>query len=576
LTVSGVVADAALVSATKFGLSSAGATDHFWDDFSVSGPSYTTLFTGYVDEWPVEWPGGTETMSTVTVTASSRMARLGRSTEFKSIVEEEVLYDSPVLYFPLGEPANSTTAGNIAPGRTEVLTTTQTGAGGTLTFGGGTGPGTDDLTSAVFAPVDGSNGLHLRSTLSSPLVSSQVIALEAWVVPTVQAWTQIVVGIDALTAAGIEGFFLRIDPGGTASMAPGSGGAFVVTPGSICDGNVHHLVGKFSLSGGTLSTTFIVDGVVVGTNSAAEPARPQFATLLVGIGDETFNNAHYSGSASHVAVYSGTLPTNARFIEHYNAGSTSFGEASGARVARYARLAGVPSAEVSTETGLSTSVAHKDTTGESPVSMMEAVAETEDGVVFDAGDGTLTFHSRSHRYAASSSFTLDCDAGDIESGFLPRLDDQHLTNDMTASRPEGVKIRSINAASIAEYGYYRDTVEILTTSDNEVQSRADWQVQRFGTPRVTVPDVAVELTGCSSALVASLLAAEIGTLFTVDNLPTQAPAATTDYFVEGITHDIGVNSFRISFNTSPAEYANVWTLDSASRSQLDTSTVLAY
>jgi hypothetical protein len=72
------------------------------------------------------------------------------------------------------------------------------------------------------------------------------------------------------------------------------------------------------------------------------------------------------------------------------------------------------------------------------------------------------------------------------------------------------------------------------------------------------------------------LAAEIGTLFTVDNLPTQAPAATTDYFVEGITHDIGVNSFRISFNTSPAEYANVWTLDSASRSQLDTSTVLAY
>jgi hypothetical protein len=44
---------------------------------------------------------------------------------------------------------------------------------------------------------------------------------------------------------------------------------------------------------------------------------------------------------------------------------------------------------------------------------------------------------------------------------------------MAASCPNGVKIRSINSASITEYGYYRETTEILTSSGAEVQSRAD-------------------------------------------------------------------------------------------------------
>lgn len=576
----------------------------------VGAGAYVDRFVGYIDEWPVEWPGDTDAMSTVTISATSRQARLGRTAEFKSIVEAEVLYDSPVLYFPLGEPSGSTTAGNIAPGRSEVLAVTPSLAGGSLVFGGGIGPGTDDLGAPLFtsggAPST-NQGFWLRAALDSPVTQpgDHVVALEAWftgVAPPSFTTTlaALTVGPTDRSADGLSrfpqliiemdsagGVFARFNYGTTGGASRGAGSG-------LNDGLLHHVVAFLEISdAGTHKIKTVCDGVDLGYSSS--PAWPfmtaggvaYFPTFShLNVGGQAFSTALttavdlWTGTIAHVALYraaAAPLGTVARFIEHYNAGADGFtAEGSGARIARYARLAGIPTAEVSTAAGLSTSIAHKDTTGKQPISLMQDVAETEDGVVFDGKDGTLTFHSRSHRYGAASAFTLSVAAGDVEGGIRPTLDDQHLTNDVTASRPNGVTIRSTNDASITEYGYYKDTVEILTTSDNEVQSRADWEVNRFGTPRVTIPNLGVDLVTCSSGLITSLIAADIGTKFTVTGLPSQAPSSTMTFFIEGITERIGAETYRIEFNVSPAAYANVWTLDSASLSQLDSTTVLAY
>jgi hypothetical protein len=107
-----------------------------------------------------------------------------------------------------------------------------------------------------------------------------------------------------------------------------------------------------------------------------------------------------------------------------------------------------------------------------------------------------------------------------------------------------------------------------------VQARADWEVNRFGTPRVAVPSVRTNLL--TSSVATALLAADIGTKFRLTNLPSQAPATTMDVFIEGGTEQIGVNSYFIEFNVSPAAYANVWILDDPVYSVLDSTTVLAY
>jgi hypothetical protein len=548
-----------------------------------AGGSYIHRFLGYVDEWPVEWPGGSQAYSTVTVTAMSRQARLGRSTTFKSIVEEEYLYDAPVLYFPLGEPQGASSAGNIAPGRSESLTVGQLGAGGTVQFGQGIGPGTDDLPAPVITPIDASNGPYLTTSLASdPLAGALHAAMDCYVVlDSFPTSTQMVMRLEGQDSFAF-GMQIAITTLGVATANVGLFGVAAV--GSIADGTLHHLAARASLNVATnqVTLTLFVDGVATsstGAWSSLTPAGIPFfpSVTRLFVGGYPASGRLFSGTIAHAAVYASPTSaiTDSRYAQHYLAGASGFsGEASGARVARHARLAGIPTAEVSTETGLSTSIAHKDTTGQTPISLMQDVAETEDGVVFDGKDGTLTFHSRSHRYGATSAFTLDANLGDIEDDFSPKLDDQHLTNDMTASRPNGITVRSINQPSIDEYGYYRETTEVLTTSDNEVQARADWEVNRFGTPRVAIPNVGTDLL--TSSVASALLAADIGTKFTLTNLPSQAPASTVDYFIEGGTEQIGVNSYTIEFNVSAAAYANVWQLDSATLSQLDSTTVLAY
>jgi hypothetical protein len=542
--------------------------------------------TGYVDEWPVEWPGGSDAYASVTVTALSRMARLGRTAPFRSIVEEEVLIDVPVLYWPLGEPSGATEAGNIAPGRSERLVVTTRGTGGTLEFGSGTGPGTDDLSAPTFTPASLGNSVTLTQTLDSFVssASTQVVEMELFFSTSVA--TQGVATLARNTGV-TESMVILLMTGGqlVARFYDGTAGIVLVSAtgaAMVNDGETHHAVLRVAQSGALFTTTLILDTVATSSAATAVPGTGgrlnDFRHLIVG-GSPSFLGADdFTGVISHVALYSAATATaDARFTQHYEVGTDGgAGESSDARVERYARLAGIPTAEIDTETGLSTSIAHKDTTGEQPISLMEAVALTEDGIVFDGRDGDLVFHSRSHRYNSTSAFTLDAEDDDVEENLMPRLDDQGMSNDVEASRPDGAKIRSVNQDSIDEYGYYRDSLEILTTSDNEVQSRADWQVNRFGEPRVTIPNVRVNLLTAASALQSELLAADIGTRFTIDNLPSQAPETTMDFFIEGISETITDESYFIEFNVSPAAYANVWTLDSASLSQLDSTTVLAY
>jgi hypothetical protein len=585
LTVSATVADAVLLSATKFGLKGTGA-DYRWDNVVIRGIIYRDLFTGYVDEWPVQWPGGSDAMSTVTVTAMSRMARLGRTANFRSIVEEEILYDSPVLYWPLGEPEGSTTAGNIARGRTEILTATQMGTGGTLTFGAGIGPPTDDLTAPVFTPASSGNGLFLAAPMISPVTEAgdTVLDMECFIGSASDA--TIICRLNRDAAASPDGISL-IGSVGSVGVSARVNGVTVqaVTAATVTDGALHHLSGRITLSGGNATASLILDGGsrVTGSGTAVGITEfPSYDWLFVGTALAVNSPDLIAGTLAHFAIFSGTSAVaDARIQAHAAAGFAGFeGETSGTRIERYARLAGIPTVEIDAETGLSTSMAHKDTTGEQVIGAMEAVAETEDGVVFDAGDGTLTFHSRDHRYGSVSAFTLDCANGDIETGLEPTLDDQGMVNIMTASRPSGVTVTAYNQESIdgatGDFGEYRKSIEVLTTIDTEVQSRADWAVNRFGFPRVSVPNVEVDVVSCAAALQADLLVAEIGTRLTLDNLPSQAPASTMDFFVEGIRYSITDSTFKVGFNTSAANYANVWILDSASFSQLDSTTVLAY
>jgi hypothetical protein len=57
-------------------------------------------FTGYVQDWPVAWPDGSDTFAVATVTAVDRLSRLARR-KLQSIEPKNVLLDAPWHYYTL-------------------------------------------------------------------------------------------------------------------------------------------------------------------------------------------------------------------------------------------------------------------------------------------------------------------------------------------------------------------------------------------------------------------------------------------------------------------------------------------
>ena len=527
-------------------------------------------FTGFVDEWPVTWADASLNVADAPISASSRMARLGRGAELRSIVEEEYLLDGPRAYYTLGDAEGSTQAGNGA--ETQQPPMSFAGSGANPVFGNATGPGTDGLTSVSFA-----GGKFLSVVFDQPVVtaadttyswefffSTSTTALQELgrlytpAGDTVQAY---------ITAAGKLNILSNAEAGAIYFD--------LISAATVSNGATHHALVRATISGGNLVSTLYLDGAQVDTDTyVGFPGFTGMNRLLAGGNSGSIT---MTGVLAHVAVTAGTTElTAARVDAHSDSGLNGFsGESSGNRVHRLAIYAGVPDAEIDFETGLSTSIATQLTNGKTALALMSDVVATEGGVLFDAGDGTLTFHGRSHRYNASSALTLSGSGGEILS-IEPRLDDQGLTNDMTASREGGITVRAVDQVSIDDYGLYRDSITLLTTLDGEVQDAANWKVFTASTPQVKIPVAELDLGQASTAQKTAILAREIGDRATLANLPAQAPAASMDFFIEGYTEQITDALYRVAFNLSPAALSGVWQLDSPVYSLLDTTTRLGY
>jgi hypothetical protein len=534
-------------------------------------------FTGFIDEWPVAWADASATVADVQITATSRMARLGHGKTLPSVIEVEYLLDNPDAYYTLGEDAGSLQAGNGSATIQSPIAVTAFGGGSNanISFGSATGPSTDTLTAALFTRVSASAGAYLQGSLNGFTSGSDAsYLLEAWFLSN---QTQ-AMGIAQLDDAS-GNLYLQLSTNASGKLVAtytslGTAPTSVTSSATVTDGVGHHVAVRHTTSGGTSTETLFLDGVSVGTNAFSSS---QYDHTRITAGGGVNGTSAYAGTIAHVAAYTGAAISDARVQQHYLATATGFsGERSDQRIQRLATYAGVPSSDVVVETGLSTSIVNQDTTGQQPIQLMQDVTSTEGGVLFDAGDGRLTFHARSHRYNAATMLTLSTANREIMPSLTPRLDDQDLVNDVTATRTGGVSARVVDSSSVAEYGTYREDIQLLTTSDNEVFDAASWKVYTASTPQVKVPTAEVELALLSTAQTATLLAREIGDRITLTGLPVQAPAPSMDFFIEGWTETIADFTYRIVFNLSSASLSGVWQMDSPVYSIVGTTTRFAY
>ena len=510
------------------------------------------LFTGYINAWPVAWED-TDAYAKVSVSASSRLARLGLNAQWRSLVEETYLYDSPVAYYPLGDPEGSTLAADVSGLGAAPLPLVGDPAV-PVVFGTATGPGTDDLTAATFA-----GGQYLGNAFNDSAVSfsSQTAGLFFLRNGTPASNETL-----AFWGAGSElHLFLNTSGKVQFTQVGVRTGLIFQSSTNVCDGAIHHAA--LTIDGTAGRVRLYVDGVlqVEDTNLWGPQTVGNFK-----VGEEL------TGVLAHVARFPTEL-TAARVLAHATAGLTGHvGETTDARFDRYALLADIPTTEVNSEAG-STTVVHIDTTGGNVVDLLRQVEATEAGVMFDALDGTLTLHNRAHRYTSPSVLTLDFAKHEVGADYSPRLDPTALANDITVIGPT-TSAHVVDTTSIDAYGIATTSSATASQDINEPVNLASWAKHKYAQPKPRVPALTVDALAQVGKTVtcAQVMAVTVGDKITVANHPQQAALSITDYFVEGGSFTIGPEKFEITWNVSPSSPEDqVFVLDSATRGVLDTS-----
>lgn len=512
-------------------------------------------FFGYVEEWPVTWPTGGDEMSVVEITARSRMARVLRS--MRSVIEEEYLVPRPLAYYTLGEDSEATVAvdssGNGGP------SLAQTGAGADVVFAAATGPGTDEMSAPTFEA-----GKHLSG--SSLSISTSVGFTLAGVFNTGSAAGTIValagIGISAaVNASGKLEATVPILPGGMLST--------LTSTSTVTTSATFLFVVTIDPDAG--SASLYVNGALEATLAASTPSVIAGSTS-VSIGQG------FTGTVSHVAAWDSVLDATDHANMWTAVDSGFAGETPGAAIERFARYAEIPAVEVDADVGSTAALVFIGTTGKTPLDAMRLVEATEYGSLYDGRDGTLVFRGRSSRFNASSEFTLSALSQHVGSDLSPRLDDQGMANIINAARAEtGAPVAHVtNQESVDEYGPYSLSLELATASDNEVVDAATWRVSRYGEPAIRIPGVTVDLTNVDSILAAEVLAADIGSRFTLEGLPAQAPWSSIDLFIEGAAETITHEIHTLSMTTSTTDLFDSWQLGVVEHGELGRATVLGY
>lgn len=546
--------------------------------FDATAAVWVYRYTGYITAWPATWVGSIESPR-VTVTALDRLRKFGQAAELRAMLSEEILLGLPFMYYPLSEPVGSVTVGSISQSSVSGSgSIVQVGAGGTCVFGSGIGPGTDGLTAVQIVRASAGNGKYLSCPVTGISIDGGFAgSIEVWFATTTADQTLLQVGH----------LSLAVSAAGKLDGATGYGGTHGVSTASVTDGATHHAVFVAdAIFGGAGAYTLYLDGAVVATGTSPG-MYPLSAGGRASIGYAAVQNAGVlsanlgNATLSHAAAYMTQLAAG-DVTRRYNAGlNGTFGESSDARIGRILDYLLVPTGERSLEAGLSTALSAQPLLAAQPLSVMQDVTRTESGVLFIAPDGTTKFQARSHRYNQASTLSLLA----TQLAAIPEfaIDDVLLAtagNDVFVARPNGATMRRTNQASVSNYGPYKQTLSILTTTDTESAARGEWQVLRYGEPGPRCPAVTVDLRTVGSVLsfasLAALAGLDVGSRFAVTALPATAPSSSISVVVEGYTEQISQGSHTIAYNCSNVTDDAVWTLDDATYSQLDQNYRISY
>jgi hypothetical protein len=526
--------------------------------YTISATTYYR-FLGYIKSWTPAREGGV--LGLCQVQASDRDDRLSR-VMLQPPIPTEYTQDSPSVVWSLTDVAGSTTAidylGKFAP-----LTVTHIGASGAITFGD-VGPGSGDGTGVKLAPASASSGYYLStSTKFLPTVTPSLVwayTIEAFIqVPVAPTGgnTFSILAFDDVNGAMTDA--VLVNSSGVVEFVIGSIPAGTAPSGNVCDGGWHHVAATYSSNGSNPTIQMFVDGVSTGAAvSMGAPDQSAAQNLLIGQASRGFVSSLFAGNIGWVAYYPAAL-SSTRIAAHSAAGHDYIGDTTGTRIPRYLTAAGLTSADWTLATGVALVNSYPQQ-GKSVLQACQDMADTEGGgaAFFVDPTGTVRFVDRAYRKPLTPVVTVDSVNDLVNSPFQPTIDETVLVNQISVDRSTESGSQSTQVytkAGVAQSDVYSNNITTYTMTDADALALAQYQVATLGTPAYRLPQVAVELsTSVTAGLAVSLASVLPGSRFRVTNLPADvAPSTQMDFFVEGWTEQIDIDTYTWTLDLSPAD-----------------------
>jgi hypothetical protein len=541
----------------------------------------STRFTGYVNQWEVDWADGVDASNWVSVSAESRKGRLSNASPIpRSAIATEILADNPASYWPLTETADEGAVYFRDTLRRSLGYWVNYRTGTTKAIPGGyVGP--LDEGPMVQLPIVSGGGDYLAVAMGDALAATDSTAEVTFRFDKGQFGFPFF-SFDMWDDSGTT--ILSVQPNFDYSNTPSPAvlqvqwtipgvTTLIDTAYGLSNGlgemALNHVAVKVTL-GGTRAEVFL-NGISVLVSTSPVPVGA-LRNLGLGYYGHPQTNAYFG----HVATYRSALSAT-RIAAHAAAARDYPTETIAQRVVRLAGYAGVPASEVSvTDSTVVRAQKQMDRT------VADVLDELSDGTmvpIYDARDGTLTSSVRGSRYNKAADFTVSALLQQVEVGITPTLDYASVINDATVT--EGVldgaaTYSSSDAASIVDNGVEHADRTSLVAATNDAESLASFMVYRNKDPRSRSRQVSFDVTNLDSATAASVLSAGIGTKIAIQDMPSQAASSTINVFVEGYAETISALYHRVSFNTTPGDLDAAWVLDDPVLSVLDTSTILVY
>ncbi|MEU8379784.1 hypothetical protein [Streptosporangium sp. NPDC048865] len=536
----------------------------------VVGVTTYRRYDGYVNEWPVEWEGGTA-LSLVNITCTDLFKRLGLLAPMKSLLEEEFLYLEPDAYYTLGEESDTTSAGDTSGHSQASMKVYQVaGASGVVDFGAAEGPGTDDLPAPLFTPFSATQGKGLRADLDAAAPTGLVVA--CWLNTTTSGRDFLQV-CNRFTGVGGAASVLNIDVDGTLRVVAFDGDDFLggdfgsILATDLADGADHFVAVHINTAGGVFIT---IDDTTPGggLSYGAIPRIDVYDRIVAGGFKDPLNGASnlYSGTLSHIWWKRTNTMPDWSFVWSAGNGDTE------STTDRFTRLRGLLNLGGAVLGSSTTQMDPQASGGKAPIEALRDVAAVEGGLVYASRSAAeLLFECRNYRYNKASALTLT--VTDVQGDLTWSDDDQPLVNDVTNRRDGGADQRVTDAASIAAYGIYSGGQSQPWASDYDALAAAQWEVYKGADPPPRVTQVGVKANTIAQHV--GVLGLDLSDVVTLSGLPATAPATSVALHIEGYDERIEIGMHTISFNTSPAATSAVWQIGVAGRSELGLTTRLA-